>query len=423
MIIILVKGDCFFTVNILYTGWQTREEKLEAHKSSNSGTGLTLINGHELDAHEAKAVPEEVNFLREKTFTRELSTLVSRIFNNESGKQLPLENEEVLKISEKNKTMLEYEKLIYSIKHNKDRGGICSRYNPFNLDIDVHDDIDDMDDYISAGMAQTGFKDFGVFKYILKESAFRFDMGNFSDTMMENCFFGISDPIFKGVFPERGILLTSETIAADPFLSKKLPLQSRDEDKEHCYYINKISNYCRNIFSNTADPKLTRLEILTSPLVAVYIPDKKDLDESDIHTIISKNLSIPFSQYLSQNRLTPVMNDYNYDESILLIEIFQKLSLNSALRWCIIRGEEFSSIENFFMLKYLLSKIHHKAGSNSLIMRVASNNIVMALGESDMEDVKNSLNEFNRGSGLTVSFSYIDENILKSKNKLIELFI
>jgi len=396
---------------------------LEAHKSSNSKTGLTMISGHELDAHEAKAVPEEVNFLREKTFTKELSTLVSRIFNNESGKDLPLENEEVLKISEKNRTLLEYEKLIYSIKHSKDPVGAYSFYNPFNLDIDVHDDIDDMADYISAGMSQTGFKEFGIFKYLLKESAFRFNLGNFNDTMIENCFFGISDPIFKGGFPEHGILLSSGNIASDPFLAKKFFLQSHNESPDNSYYINRISNYCKNIFSSISDPKLTRLEILTSPLVAVSIPGRIDLDESEIHSIISKNLSIPFSQYLSQNRIIPVMNDFSYDESILLIEIFQKLSLNSALKWCIIRGEEFSSIENFFMFKYLLSKIRHKTGSNSLIIRVASNNIVMALVESDMDNVKNSLNEFNRGSGLTVSFTYIDENNLKSKNKLIELFI
>jgi len=396
---------------------------LEAHKSSNSGTGLTMIRGHELDAHEAKAVPEEINFLREKTFTRELSTLVSRIFNNESGKPAAIENEEVLKISEKNRTLLEYEKLIYSIKHSKDLGEIYSQYNPFNLDIDVHDDIDDMGDYISAGMGQSGFKEYGIFKYVLKESAFRFHMGKFSETMMGNCFFGISDPVFKGGFPEEGILLTGETIAADPFLSKKFLSQSHNGGEDHSYYINRISNYCKDLFSSTTAPELTRLEVFTSPLIAAPVPDGKDADVSDIHSIISKNLSIPFSVYLAHNRLTPLMNDFNYDESILLIEIFLKLSQKSALKWCVIKGDEFSSIENFFMLKYLLSKIRHKAGKNTLIMRVASNNIVMALEEKDMENVKNSVNEFSIKSGQGISLSYIDYNNLSSKNKLIELFI
>ncbi len=379
--------------------------------------------GHELDAHEGKAVPEEVNFLREKTFTRELSTLVSRIFNNESGKPAATENEEVLKISEKNRTLLEYENLIYSIKHGKDPGGIYSQYNPFNLDIDVHDDIDDTCDYISAGMEQCGFNEYGIFKYILKESAFRYHMGNFSESLTGDCFFGISDPVFKGGFPEEGILLTGETITSDPFLAKKFPPQSHNGSRENSYYINRISNYCRNLFSSTADPELTRLEIFTSPLLAAAIPGGKYADASDIHSIIRKNLSIPFSVYLAHNRLTPLMNDFNYDESILLIEIFQKLSQKSALKWCIIKGEEFRSIENFFMLKYLLSKIRQQAGKNTLIMRVASNNIVMALEDKDVDNVKKSVDEFNMRSGLTISFSYIDYNKLASKNKLIELFI
>lgn len=394
---------------------------MEPHKISNSST-LTVISGHELDAHDLKTVPEEVNLLREKTFTKELSSLVNRIFTNESAKPAPADNDDLLNLTEKNSILLEYEKLIYSLKHSSDIPEISSQYNPFNLSIDVHDDIDDMEDYLRAGMDQYGFKEYGIFKFNLKENAYRFDAGSLPDAMKKNCFFGVNDPVFSGTFPDYGIILKREDIEADPFLEKKFNHPSYNSPEENSFYINRIYNYCKNLFSTMDNPELTRLEKFTSPLLVISIPENLAIDESHIHSIIKRNLSIPLSVYLSHNRLTPVMTEFNYDESLLLIELFQKMSSSSALKWCIIKGNETPSLENLFMLKYMLSKLRSQIGFNSLILRIGSNNIVMALEERELQGIQDCISDFHNRSGQILNFAFIDYDNLKSKNKLIELF-
>lgn len=395
---------------------------MEPHKILNTST-LTVISGHELDNHGSKGVPEEVNLLREKTFTRELSSLVSRIFSNESAGISPDEKDELINLTEKNRVLLEYEKLIYSLKQSMDLPEISSKYNPFHLNVDVHDDIDDIDDYLKAGMDQSGFNEYGIFKFNLKENAFRFDSGSFAEPLSKNCFFGVNDPVFSGTFPKHGIILKSENIDDDPFLAKKFKSSSDNISENNSFYINRIYNYCKNLFSTTGDPELTRLEKYTSPLLVISLPGSRGIDESDIHKIIEKNLCLPLSVYLAKNRLTPVMTNFDYEESLLLIELFQKMSYNSTLKWCLIKGEDFSSLENFFMLKYLLSKLRLQAGHNSLIMRIASNKIVMALEEREIPDIQNSVSDFINRSSEILNFSFIDYFDLKSKNKLIELFI
>jgi len=395
---------------------------LEHHKISNSGT-LTVISGHELDAHDLKVAHQEVNFLREKTFTKELSSLVDRIFTNESVRPATAEKDDLLNLTEKQSILLEYEKLIYSLKHSSDIPEISSRYNPFNLNIDVHDDIDGMENYLRAGMDQSGFNQYGIFKFNLKENAYRFAAGSLSEAMKKNCFFGVSDPVLSGTFSEYGIILKREDIEADPFLAKKFNLSSYIRPEENSFYLNRIYNYCKNLFSTSDIPELTRLEKFTSPLLLIPVPAGIAGDESDIHSIIKSNLSIPFSVYLSHNRLKPVIADFDYNESLLLIEIFQKMPYSSALKWCVIKGGKEASLENLFMLKYLLAKLRLRTGRNSLILRVASSNIVMALEESELEDIRDCVRDFKSRSGQIIDISFIDYHGHMNKNKFIELFL
>jgi hypothetical protein len=75
------------------------------------------------------------------------------------------------------------------------------------------------------------------------------------------------------------------------------------------------------------------------------------------------------------------------------------------------------------MLKYFLSKIKSSAGLNSLVMRVASNRIVMALPFSNVEKIKSATDEFNSRSSNYIDFRFIGDYSKGSKNKLIEFFL
>ncbi len=386
-------------------------------------TRLIRITGNQLDLHDAKAVPEEVNLLRQKTFTKELATLVNRIYGNEATESESVKETASLDIAEKNNLLMEFEKLIYSLKHKDEIAKTESQYNPFNLNIDVYDDIDDIDDYLQKGIEQCGFNEFGLFKYILSESSFKFDRGLLDDFLKINCFFGLKDNLFKKGIPEQGIIIKADSIKKDPFLKKKFSSNSESEENNSSFYLNRVLYCCDKVFIKENSSNLSTIEEYTSPLIMIKLPEELNIDAENIHKIIIKYISIPLAIYMGKNRLIPVINDSNYENCFHLIELFQKTSHTSKLTWLILSGKEMSSMESFFMLKYFLSKIRLNAGINSLVMRVALNQIVLALPVENVEKIKKIIDDFNEKSSNYINLKYIENYSSETKNKLIEFFL
>ena len=386
-------------------------------------TRLIRITGNQLDLHDAKIVPQEINLLRQKTFTKELSSLVNRIYSNEADESESVKEIASLDITEKNNLLMEFEKLIYSLKHKEEISKTESRYNPFNLNIDVYDDIDDIDDYLQKGIEQCGFDEFGIFKYILTESSFKFDRGILDDFLKTNCFFGLKDDLFKKGIPEHGVIIEADSIEKDPFLKKKFSSNSESEENNNSFYLNRVLYCCDKVFIKENNSNLSTIERYTSPLIMIKLPEGFNMDTKEIHKIIVKHMSIPLAVYMGKNRLIPVINDYSYEDCFHLIELFQKISHTSELTWCILSGKEMSSMESFFMLKYFLSKIKLNAGINSLVMRVALNQIVLALPTKNVEKIKKIIDEFNKRSSNYLELKYIEDYNSESKNKLIEFFL
>ncbi|MFA5519634.1 MAG: hypothetical protein WDA74_10310 [Spirochaetota bacterium] len=386
-------------------------------------TRLIRITGNQLDLHDAKAVPEEVNLLRQKTFTKELATLVNRIYGNEATESESIKETAALDIAEKNNLLMEFEKLIYSLKHKDEIAKTESQYNPFNLNIDVYDDIDDIDDYLQKGIEQCGFNEFGLFKYILSESSFKFDRGLLDDFLKTNCFFGLKDDLLKKGIPEQGIIIKADSIKKDPFLKKKFSSNSESEENNSSFYLNRVLYCCDKVFIKENNSNLSTIEEYTSPLIMIKLPEKFNIDTENIHKIIIKYISIPLAIYMGKNRLIPVINDSNYEDCFHLIELFQKTSHTSKLTWLILSGKEMSSMESFFMLKYFLSKIRLNAGINSLVMRVALNQIVLALPVENVEKIKKIIDDFNERSSNYINLKYIENYSSETKNKLIEFFL
>jgi len=392
-------------------------------KDAASDTGLVKISVQELDEHCINAAPEGINILREKTFTKELSELVNRIFINESETLGDVDKIDPLSINEKNKLLNEFESFIYLLKHTEDLKKTGSKYNPFSLNIDLYDDIDDIDDYLNKGINQCGFREYGMFKYISSESSFRFDRGTFDDYLKSNCFFGLKDDIIKKDFSEKGIILTSSIITQDPFLKKKFYNYNHDLSGENSFYINRVSSCCNNILIDKKGLNLSVIEKYTSPLLIIKLTGEKDYTEEEIYNNLKSFMTIPLALYMSKNRLIPAVSDFSFEDCFNLLELFGSIADLSGLTWCILTGEELSSMESFFMLKYFLSKIKSSAGLDSLVMRVASNRIVMALPSSNVEEIKDIADEFNSRSSNYINFRYIDDYRQGRKNKLIEVFL
>ncbi len=392
-------------------------------QDNSQNTRLIRITGNQLDLHEVKAKPEGVNLLRQKTFTKELSSLVNRIYSNETGESESIKEIASLDIAEKNNLLMEFEKLIYSLKHKEEIAKTESQYNPFNLDIDVYDDIDDIDDYLQRGIEQCGFNEFGIFKYILTESSFKFDRGILDDFLKRNCFFGLKDDLFKEGIPEHGIIIEADSIEKDPFLKKKFSSNSGSEKSNSSFYLNRVLSYSDKVFIKENNPNLSTIERYTSPLIMIKLPDESNMNAVEVHKIITKYMSIPLAVYMGKNRLIPVINDCSYEDCFHLIELFQKTSPAPELTWCILFGREMFSMESFFMIKYFLSKIKLNAGINSLVMRVALNQIVLALPTKNVDKLKKIIDDFNNRSSNYIDLKYIEDYSSETKNKLLEFFL
>jgi hypothetical protein len=396
------------------------EEFLEA--GNYLKTELEVVTVNDLDG-DPQPEQQERNFLREKTFNSELNSLVNKIFNNEKIGEEPQDSYIELDPVEKNSLLIKCEKLIYQLKHSDDLSTISSSYNPFEMDIDVYDDIDDTADYIKAGLLQSGYTKYQVLKYNFNDKAYRNDINLLDQSYSTEMYFSINDTLVTRLRDHaEGFILSPELINSDPFFSKKFLNIDSDDLTPRTFYVIKISSLFKDLLNiKSFENRISKFEEFLSPLLLIDITETGKIKSDWIFRSLKKTAALPLMLYFLKNRIKFSINNYSYEDTLLMIELFIRSAVNTRLKSYIITLKDYSTKENVFILKFLLSKLKKILKKDSLILRISLNSAI-AITSSAVDDIYNIIGRVNSSSEM-ITIQSIDYNEYLNSKEFVNLFL
>ncbi len=386
-------------------------------------TELEVITVNELDGEKTED-PQIRNILREKTFNSELNQLVNKIYNNEQMIEEPVPVPEMSDPAEKYNLLLEYEKIIYRLKHSDELNSVSSRFNPFETDINVYDDIDDTADYIKAGMLQSGYSRYQILKYNFNDKAYRSDINHLDSSYSSDMYFSNNDPLILKINDYiEGFVLTPDIIKSDPFFSKKFLNSDADDLSQHKFYIVKISS----LFKNTCNGKMfankfSRFEESLSPLLLIELDSEHQVNPEKIFRNLEETAALPLIIYFLKNIVKFSINNLSYENILFMIELFIKSAVNTRLKSYIVTLVDYSRKDNIFIYKYFLSKLRRILNRNYLILKISINRAVVITTAPDMRDIDHLIERINSGVKI-IGMESVDYNEYLNSKEFVNLFL
>ncbi len=372
--------------------------------------------------------PAPVNILRGKTFNPELSTLLNKIYSHE--KVADAETPGVSKVTgmdpmTKFSLLQQCDDLLYTHKHQAEAATVDSGFNPFSLDINVYDDIDDLNDYIKAGMSQCGFSRFIIMKYKFSDAAFRTELNMIDAALTSDMFLGTKDQLFRLISENSsGCIVRRETVASDPFLRKKLGQVFFMNDNPEMIYFVRLYNLCESGQDSIRfKENISSFEEYLSPILAV-IPDKKPeyCDNAFFYDKIVRHMIIPFSLYIIKNRFSFDTREFNYEDALLMLELFMSSPAGINMTRSILTLDDFSLKEHVFILKHLLSRIKKRLEKNSFFLRIGIDKCFLISSEDEKNDIIEIIDEINSVEKI-FSITPVDIGTGINRNLLTSLFV
>ena len=387
-------------------------------------TELLKVTVEDLDSEPEAPAAAPVNILREKTFNPELSSLLNKIYSHEKTSDTETPGTEKIDPGLKYTLLQKCDQLLYRLKHEADAAKVTSEFNPFSLDINVYDDIDDLDDYIETGMKQIGFSRFLIMKYNFIDAAFRTDLNRIDEALTTDLFFSTKDPLFKGMYANnRGYILDYAAIDTDLFFKKKLETVFQSGDNNRVIYFVRLCSLCDDNGSLIIKNIMSSFEQYLSPILAV-IPDagKEHYSENDFFEMLKRDMQIPFSLYAMKNRFNFYSSEFSYEEALLMIELVMTSPAVKGMTRSILTLDNFSVKENMFILKLLLSRIRKQLERDSFFMRIGIDKCILVTSENEKKEISVMIDEINVSENI-VSMESIDAGSGYDGDSFTRLFL
>lgn len=364
-------------------------------------------------------------FLRDKTFNSELGFLLNKISNNEKQPALnTLSDDNNIDFSLKKTVLLEIEKMIYRLKHIEENANNTSFFNPFDLDIDVYDEIDDLNDYIISGMKQSGLKNFLLMRFNLSDNAFRTDINLINEHYTSGIFFGLRDGIIEQMKGRpSGIIISSDQIRNDRFLIKKFKDDFSSPLEIPPFYICKISSICRESCKNTFyEEKMSGYDDIISPVLVIALDKENRLLPDEIFALLTRYAAIPLGIYMMNYSLKTAISKFNYRDTLLLVELIANSSENSRMRLSIIKLNNYSLKEYIFIFTFLLSRIKKLLNRSSLFIRVDIDQSLLVCSDEELAAVNAVIEDINKNADV-ITLATFDSSRYSSDNQFVKLFL
>lgn len=388
-------------------------------------TRLLKVSFDDLDNDVPADTSKTPVFLREKTFNSELGFLLNKISNNEKlpAKKNAIDDDNI-DFSLKKTALLEIEKIIYRLKHIQENANNTSFFDPFDLDINVYDEIDDLNDYIISAMTQSGMKSFLTLRFNLSDNAFRTDINMINEEYTSAVFFGLQDNIISQLKGSHsGVIVSPDQIRNDKFLIKKFKNGFSSAEEIPPFYICRISSICRESCKNTFyEEKMSGYDDIISPVIAVALSRENKLGPEDIFCLLTQYAAIPLAIYMMNFSVKTAISRFNFRETLLLVELIANSSDNSKMRLSNIKLTNYSSKEYFFIFAFFISRVKKQLNKNSLFIRVDIDQSLLVCSDEELAAVNAVIDDINKNSEIITLTSFENSKYAR-ENHFLKLFL
>jgi hypothetical protein len=373
------------------------------------------INGHASQIPEPESFPRredtsreadsfenetrsQLNQLRERTFNPELRKLVDRIRINEPGPGKQDETPEIDTLPDE-ELLLNLYRLFYKARNISDNNEINISFDPFKIPGDSlpADTRESLARQLNGLMRHLSLSPFALLSYDMSARGYVPFIHDFEGTGVENIIISLRDGLFHRILTARdGILVDSGSVRDDHYLSK---IFSMSTDKGGALYFIMINNVISDIVKELAsDGAPVPSSYFPSALLMIMIPEDQVKNETaDLARTVRERLSLPL--YLLNDNHSLVYSLERYDDLSYTFDVldyfFNLFLLKKDMVGMTLHASVSSGTSMPFIMKYIISKLNSKLFSDSVIINVLKERLIILTEQSHVPIIKQIFEEYN----------------------------
>lgn len=324
--------------------------------------------------------------IREKTFNKELRSLVEKVTTHDSF--INIDNKNIDDMSE-DELLRQYHKLFYRSIHLED----YSRTGKIHLPEDLEEE--NINKYIQNEMQGLGFPEFAILSYNFEKKCYTSSVNNIAGLDVFNLYIDINEEIYEKINASTGgAVIGEDYLQADPSIKKRLGLTSGST-----YYMNSLKHLFWEVLSESEPDKRDEINDSNfSPVIIVkFDENNRQINASDVSQKLSNQLSLPFLLF-SHNELrkSRAKSYENLEGLYRYLEYFYQIFVQYDGGTCLVLTDlDYYSLKSQFKVAYILSKLYNRLSNKSLITQIEKDKIIIFTNNSNAILIKDLVAEWN----------------------------
>ena len=391
-------------------------------KSSNTNN-TDELEDQIFEENEIDSGAPDVNILRERTFNKELSDLVSKIRTNESIEETA---EQTQKDTDKDisddELLRLYHKLYYKTLNLEELDKINSELNPF--DLYKESSSDEIINLINTEMSNMQLSDFSILAYIIDKNAYTNYANYIANLNENNIVIDSFEILYTNILSNtNGFIVDSQIIERNLFLNKRFG------SGQSMYFIS-FGNFFMDFFYSADLGEKPDFSDQLLPILLIQLKENiKDHQKKSIYNNIKNRLTVYFFLLYKKILLENQNLNNNISNVFNLIDYtYKKYSKLDDYLCCIIKFKKYVNIESFFILQYLQDKLEKKLFQKTSISRIEKDKLIIFAPKTGKKILEDTVDEFNKvyNNVFDVKIIMNDENntfynLQNIKNQILKL--
>jgi hypothetical protein len=343
---------------------------------------------------------KQLNLLRERTFNPELRRLVDRIRVNEppAGQQQNIP--EIDGMSDDD-LLLNLYRLFYRARTIRDNSEINISFDPYKIiDEGSSGDINEaLVAHVTSMMNHLSLSPFALLSYDISSKGYIPAIHDFAGGEISNVVISLRDNLFQKIHAARnGILVHPDELKDDHYLNKIFSIEG--DRPGGTIYLVMINNVIDEVGKELAESGVAPLSsFLPSSMLMVQLGGEGGkADAGDIARLIRERLSLPLFMLNDKQSLIYSLRHYDDLSSIFdVLDYFFSLFLFKKDRIGIslnIKSSTGTSLP--FMMKYIISKLNKKLHSDSIIINVLKERLIILTEKEHMGAINAIFEEYEK---------------------------
>lgn len=329
----------------------------------------------------------DINVLRERTFNKELSDLVSRIQENESKIDTLFDinqttDDELLRM---------FHQLYYKSINLTDTHTINSDLNPFDLFKEAS--TDDLFNLIYYEMNKIGFNQFAILAYNFEQKCYTAHCNYINNLNENNIVLTTSENLYIRVINKKdGLIININEINNNLYFKKRFS-QGKD-----LLFISLIS-FFKDFYSDADLDNVNDFSDHLLPILIIQLTESiKENQIKPIYDLIKNKLTVYFFLLHKKIQIDLQNSNFNNLQGIynFLDFTYQNYNKNKDCVCMIVKCKKYLNIEILFILKYLQNKLTNKLPDNTTTSRIEKDRLLIFTQKTKRKVLDEILEDFNK---------------------------